>query len=316
MTTTADAPRRGPYRALRAALAPLRSRARALRVRAARNREFVLPGHFYSSVPHSAEVTRDHDRIYASDPLEIAGVDLRIEQQWTLATELVAMLPEMPFCDRPADGLRYGFDNPSFAVGDGIFLHLMIRRLRPRRIIEVGSGFSSACMLDTVDRCLAGDTACTFIDPEPALVHRLIGDIERSNVRCVGERVQDVPVGLFDSLAAGDLLFIDSSHVAKTGSDLNHLLFEVLPRLTIGVTVHFHDIFPAFEYPSSWLQEGRAWNECYVLRAFLQYNTSFQVALWPSLLWRVDPVRMGALAPGTGANPGGSLYLRRVAPPA
>jgi hypothetical protein len=219
----------------------------------------------------------------------------------------------MPFEDHPTNGLRYGFVNPAFAIGDGTFLHLMVRHIRPRQIIEIGSGFSSACMLDTVDRFSLDETRCTFIDPEPALVHRLIGEQQREGVQVLGRRVQDVAPEMVASLRAGDLLFVDSSHVSKTGSDLNHLMFDVLPRVAVGVTVHFHDVFPGFEYPFAWVQEGRAWNESYLLRAFLQYNASFEIVLWPSLLWHADPARMAGLFPRLATNPGGSIYVRRVA---
>src|SRR5207249_11413195 len=73
--------------------------------------------------------------------------------------------------------------------------------------------------------------------------------------------LQDVDIALFTRLQADDILFIDSSHVAKAGSDLLNLFFEVLPRLNPGTLVHFHDVFNRFEYPAAWLREGRAWNE-------------------------------------------------------
>jgi hypothetical protein len=136
-----------------------------------------------------------------------------------------------------------------------------------------------------------------FIDPEPALVHRLIGDVERANVRSVGERVQDVPVGLFDSLATGDLLF------------------EVLPRLASGVTVHLHDIFPAFEYVE--LTEGGPSVERALRPAGVppvHHLISDRAVALAALAGRSGA--HGRARPATGANPGGSLYLRRVAPPA
>lgn len=92
---------------------------------------------------------------------------------------------------------------------------------------------------------------------------------------------------IFTALAPGDFLIIDSSHVSKAGSDLNHILFEIIPRLQPGVHLHFHDIFLPFEYPRPWVEAGIAWNEAYVLRAFLQYNTTFKIEFFTSYLIQV-----------------------------
>ena len=115
---------------------------------------------------------------------------------------------------------------------------------------------------------------CTFIEPHPKLLKSLLkqGDLER--IEIVPRPLQDVDLELFESLRANDILFIDSTHVAKIGSDVNRIFFEILPALATGVYVHFHDIFYPFEYPREWIYEGRAWNEAYMLRAFLMYNAA------------------------------------------
>jgi hypothetical protein len=74
--------------------------------------------------------------------------------------------------------------------------------------------------------------------------------------------------------------------VSKTHSDVNYIFFEVLPRLRSGVYVHFHDIFYPFEYPKEWVYQGRAWNEAYILRAFLQHNDRFELLFFNSFLER------------------------------
>ena len=90
----------------------------------------------------------------------------------------------------------------------------------------------------------------------------------------------------FSSLGENDILFIDSSHVSKTHSDVNYLFFEILPRLRAGVYVHVHDVFYPFEYPREWVYQGRGWNEAYLTRAFLQYNSAFTIQLFNSFLER------------------------------
>ena len=114
------------------------------------------------------------------------------------------------------------------------------------------------------------------------------------------------------TLAAGDVLFVDSTHVSRTGSDVNRIVFEILPALAPGVFVHLHDMFPGFEYPAPWVFEGRAWTELYLVRAFLQYNESFEIVLWPNLLAMLDHGDVIGRFPIAAANIGGSLWLRKV----
>ena len=108
------------------------------------------------------------------------------------------------------------------------------------------------------------------------------GDLDKHEV--IPKVVQDVPLSRFDELRKNDILFIDSSHVSKTGSDVNYIFFEILPRLRSGVLIHVHDVPYPFEYGEDIVYEGRAWNEAYVLRAFLQFNRAFELLLYPSYL--------------------------------
>ncbi len=185
---------------------------------------------------------------------------------------------------------------------------------RPANLIEVGSGYSSAAALDIVEHSLGWTTRCLFIDPHPN--HRLLGllrsdDAERVEIRSAP--VQDVELEIFDRLGAGDVLFIDSTHVAKTGSDVVHHLTRVLPRLRPGVMVHFHDVFYPFEYPEKWaISENRSWNEVYFLHAFLQDNAAWEIVFFNDFMGRVHADMMARAMPLFIKNPGGSLWLRKV----
>jgi hypothetical protein len=132
-------------------------------------------------------------------------------------------------------------------------------------------------------------------------------------VTILGAAVQDVDDSVFTRLGADDVLFIDSTHVVKAGSDVNHLCFEVLPLLAPGVVVHVHDVFHLFEYPAHWVHEGRAWQEVYVLHAFLMYNHAFEILWFQHLMWMRHRKSIEAKVPGVARNPGGNLWLRRVA---
>ena len=128
------------------------------------------------------------------------------------------------------------------------------------------------------------------------------------------QKVQDVDTRIFAELDAGDVLFLDSSHVAKTGSDVNHLCFEVLPRLRQGVRVHFHDIFLPADYPRQWvLNENRSWNEQYVVRALLMFNSAFRVLFGSSYAFAAHAValRQALRDPGGAYYGGGSLWIEK-----
>ena len=156
----------------------------------------------------------------------------------------------------------------------------------------------------------------TFIEPESARLRKLLKEEDYHAVDIVEQQIQCVDPGIVAPLAANDILFIDSSHVSKAGSDVNHVLFELLPRLTTGVLVHFHDVLYPFEYPQEWFELGISWNEPYILRAFLQYNTQFAIRFWNDFIMRFHSESIRKLMPLCADPPafgvGGSLWLQKV----
>lgn len=232
---------------------------------------YVRPGHFYSPLTTDEDVERAV--AWAEDA---PGVDLREREQLELAATLIPMF----------DGIkhrRYQPDNDMYGPADAFVYHGMLRHVRPQRVIEVGSGHSTAMLLDTAEY-LGLNITLTCIEPHP---DRLLTQlIDTDEVEIIRKRVQDVPVDVFGALQAGDILFIDSTHVAKAGSDVLWLFLRVLPRLARGVIVHVHDLFWPFEYPEAWLREHRDWNEDYLLHAFLCHNDTWQIQLFSSWLWK------------------------------
>lgn len=247
---------------------------------------FAPPGHYYSPIPDVEEIKRNEKEI-SEKKRQLPAVDLNEEGQLALLEKLKKHYAEIPFTKEPSPDYRYYFGNSMFAFSDAVFLFCMIREYRPKRIIEVGSGFSSAVILDTNEHFHGNSIECTFIEPFPE--ERLLGlvrdkDEKNLKVKIVKDFVQNVDVREFQTLEENDILFIDSSHVAKCGSDVCHLFFEVLPLLKKGVIIHVHDVFTSFEYPVGWLKRGFAWNEAYFLRAFLQYNEAFKILAFNSFL--------------------------------
>jgi hypothetical protein len=176
----------------------------------------------------------------------------------------------------------------------------------------VGSGYSSCVTLDTNELFFNGDINCSFIEPYPKLLKTLLRDKDFSNNIIYEKKLQEVPLNFFLKLKNNDILFIDSSHISKLNSDVNYIIHEIIPILAKGVYVHFHDVFYPFEYPKAWFTEGRALNEQYILRAFLEFNSSFKVVLFNTMLSKMYPTLIEKLFPLALKNSGGSIWIKRI----
>ncbi len=279
---------------------------------------FAPPGHYYSPIPSRHEVARHAAAKFAQGPESLAGLDLNVDGQLAMVKALGPLTADLAFADNAGEQTRYCYDNGGFAPADAIALAGMMRHFRPRRIVEVGAGWSTAAMLDVAERHLADPVTIECIDPEPQRLRSLLREGDEGRLTVHETLVQDMPLSFFTSLEANDILFIDSSHVLKLGSDVSFLLLDVLPRLARGVVVHVHDIPTPFEYPPEWYEEGRAWNEAPALRAFLIFNRGFEILFFCEYLVRfqraaVEAHMPRALRPASPGNSGAaSLWLRRV----
>jgi len=267
-------------------------------VRAAVSRPtYVAPGHFYSPLTSDADVARA--LTWSGAP----GVDLAETGQLQLAAKLT---PDM---QAPLAGPRYRAVNNMYGPADASVYRAMLRQFRPQRVIEVGSGYSTAVALDVAhedDGLPALEITC--IEPYPERLLGLLRPGDHDRVAIIPEPVQGVEVSAFKQLEPGDFLFIDSTHVVKAGSDVAWLFLHVLPHLKPGVIVHVHDLFWPFEYPEEWLRERRDWTEAYLVHAFLAGNADWEILLFSSWLWSCH----SDLIPGHLASDGPSaLWLRR-----
>jgi len=272
---------------------------------------FVEPGHFYSPVPSRADIEAHRRRAAAGWPESIPAIDLRVDAQRALLAEFRGYYAEQPFPAERTSATRYWFENPGLSYADGLALYFLLRHVQRKRIVEVGSGWSSMVILDTSERFLEPHPHVTFVEPYPDQLLALArpGDLERC--RLLGVPVQEVPLTEFSALERDDVLFIDSTHVARLASDVNHEFFEILPSLRSGVYVHFHDIFYPFDYPVEWSDEGRGWNEAYLLRAFLEHNDEFEIVLWNDLMGHRHRAALERDFPLWLRNPGGSFWMRK-----
>lgn len=262
------------------------------------------PGHFYSPLNDVKNINS------TKQETSLKGIDLREAEQIELLEKLKEFYHEMPF-SKTEDSLRYSFGNPFFCESDGTMLYSFLRYLQPKKLVEVGSGYSSALMLDTAQQFNL-DTKFTFIEPYPERLYGVIKNDDKQKTEILEQSVQSIPIHKFEELEENDVLFIDSSHVSKHQSDVNFLFFEVLPSLKKGVVIHIHDIFYPFDYPKAWIERGRAWNEGYLLKAFLQYNHHFQIELFNDYIINHKKEWFKKKMPLCLDNSGGSIWLKKI----
>jgi hypothetical protein len=280
----------------------------------AASRTLFPPGHFYSPVVDVAELRSQQARVWPAKP-NVLGIDFNdAHHEQVLREYFPAFYPDFAY-PKHYDGnpLTFYVENDQFSLLDCRALFVLLRAWRPQRFVEVGSGFSTLLVADVNRRFLSGSMRICCIEPHPkdALYAPALG-LERLIVR----KVQEIGFEPFDALDAGDVLFIDSSHVAKTGSDVNHLCFEVLPRLRKGVRIHFHDIFLPEDYPKPWaLDENRSWNEQYVVRTLLMYSSHFRVLFGCGYAFaaHADLLREALHNPDGAYYGGGSLWIEKTA---
>ena len=268
------------------------------------------PGHYHSPIPSFHKIRNKESKIFHT-PRFIPSVDLNDPEQNKLLEEFKGFYNEIPFKPYKEEGLRYYFENQFYSYSDAIFLYFMIRHVKPKRIIEVGSGHSSCVILDTNEIYFNNNINCTFIEPFPERLLSLIKISDNENIELINQDVQDININIFRSLSENDILFVDSTHISKINSDVNYILFEILPTLKKGVYIHFHDIFYPFEYPKEWIFNGRSWNEAYMLRAFLQYNHSFKIVFFNTYMQHIFKNKFQEEYPLCMKNTGGSIWLKK-----
>lgn len=208
------------------------------------------------------------------------------------------------------DPTDYHTDNGFFSRLDAWVLQAMLRRFRPRRMIEIGCGWSSLVTARVNREHLGGAMEFTCIEPFPAeFLARGVGGISR----IIEQPVEELPLETFLELRPDDVLFIDTTHTVKTGGDVTYLFGEIIPRLEPGVIVHVHDIFLPWDYPEKWVLEGRAWNEQYLVQSFLAFNAAFEILLGVAWLSHFRPRVLAKAVPGyvEGRDGGGSLWFHR-----
>jgi SAM-dependent methyltransferase/predicted O-methyltransferase YrrM len=274
-------------------------------------------GHYYSPVPDTSVLATEprRGRIWPPQPPASPGIEWRDEAQVELCTQGFARQERLVFqFEHMGDPRDYFASNDQFPILDAAILEGVLRHFKPRRMVEVGSGYSSLVTARVNRELLDEQIRFTCIEPYPRdfLVEGVPGI---SELRV--EEIQDTPLELFQELGDGDVLFIDTSHTVKTGGDVPWLYNQVIPSLRPGVVVHLHDAFLPGDYPEQWVLDGWGWNELYLIQAFLAFNSAFEVVFGAQWMLQHHLEELRAAFPVLKeerhmVRGGASLWIRRT----
>ena len=272
-------------------------------------------GHYYSPLPDSRELAQEPARsqVWPERPRPTPGICWNEDEQRRLAIEVFAAQERLAFAaEETPDPAEYWSSNDQYPALDAWVLEGFLRYLRPRRMVEIGSGFSSLVIARVNREFLDGSMRFTCIEPYPrAFLETGVPGISELRV----EQVQHSPIELFEELGEGDVVFVDTSHTVKTGGDVAWIYGEILPRLRQGVIVHIHDAFIPGDYPEQWVLEGWGWNEIYLIKAFLTFNSGFEVLFGVQWMLQNHPELLDQAFPDLRVHRergGGALWLRRT----
>ncbi len=206
----------------------------------------------------------------------LPGLDLNIKEQIDLLSSFNYADELLEFPMDKKSNIEYYYNNGLYESGDSEYLYSVVRKFKPKRIVEIGSGNSTLMVRNAIatnkNKDKNYDCIHTCIEPyEMPWLNEL-------GIELIRERVEKIDISFFQNLEANDILFIDSSHIIRPQGDVLYEFLEIIPTLKSGVFIHVHDIFTPKDYPNDWiLKEHLLWNEQYLLEAFLTNNNEFKI---------------------------------------
>ena len=273
----------------------------------------VTPNHYYQPIPDTRTLKNE---LWLKQS-ELVGIDINENGQLGLLSLIASQFKgeyEQLSHSKLTLSYQYSMANSSFGSVDAEILYSMIRFFKPNNIFEIGSGNSTLLSAQAVLKNNAEGAECKLLAYEP-YPNSTLRDGFPGLYKLYVKKVQDIPLSDFDNLKENDILFIDSSHVLKIGSDVHYEYLDILPRLRKGVIVHIHDIFLPLEYPKEWiLKKYMFWNEQYLLQAFLSFNTAFEILWAGSYMHLKHPDKLSTAFSSYNRNETwpGSFWIRRI----
>jgi hypothetical protein len=268
---------------------------------------FPIRDHYYEPQFNYTETLQPF-----SEDRNLPGIDWNISGQLKLLSQLECSneLSQIPLDVKGSN--QFYLNNGAFESGDAEYWYQLIRYFKPRRIFEIGSGYSTLMAVQAIGRNYHDDPSysCRHVCIEPYEMPWL----RDTGVTVIRQRVEDLDVSFFSELEENDVLFIDSSHVIRPQGDVLFEYLEILPSLKKGVIVHAHDIFTPKNYIDLWLvDQVKFWNEQYLLEAFLSNNTQWRILGALNLLKHQYYDDLRRVAPFlTAAREPGSFYIQKI----
>lgn len=247
----------------------------------------ILPHHFYSQIPDMSELRKDAWWQAPSSMYGVSGCDVKEQVNFVMdccPSDLSAALPGMNI---HLTAIRENGEDGGYGPIEADFLYCFIRRHRPAKVVQVGCGVSTAIILRAAnDAGYRPEVVCVEPFPTPFLQQAN----EEGRIRLIKEKAQKVDLAELTSLRSNDLFFVDSTHTVKPGSEVNRIILEVLPRLSPGIWVHFHDIYFPYDYKRDILAGDLFfWAESTLLHAFLVQNSHYTIRASLSMLHYSEP---------------------------
>lgn len=247
----------------------------------------VLPRHFYSQVPDFRELRRDGEW---RRPFSMKGVVANIEEHFEFVERCCG---GWTASRTPAELYRTSIEmngDAGYGLSDAEFLYHFVRTKRPKKITQIGAGVATAVtFLAAEDAEYSPEITC--VDPYPTAFLRR--EHAKGTIRLIERKAQSVDLAVYGELQSGDLLFIDSTHTIRPGSEVTRLILEVIPSLNSGCFVHFHDIWFPYDYsPTTMTSDLFWWHESVFLHAFLVDNARVRLRASLSYLYHSNWERL------------------------
>lgn len=240
----------------------------------------------------------------------LPGINLNLKEQIHNLSNLVYKneLIELEL-EKKSPSYKFCIKNTFFEHGDAEIYYQLIRHLKPKNILEVGSGHSTLIALEAIKKNLEMNQIKTQITCVEPYENNWLNDLD---IKILRKKIEDVEKSYYLNLASGDIFFIDSSHIIRPRGDVLKIFLEILPMLNKGVIVHIHDIFTPKDYPEQWIiRENKFWNEQYLVETLMMNNNKYEIYLLLNYLKNNAYDKLTKVCPYLKKyHEPGSLYLR------
>jgi len=239
---------------------------------------FPITNHYYEPQFNFSKLKRN---LYKNR--SFPGIDFNLKKQLKNLSNLIYKneLIELNL-EKKSPNYNFNIKNNFFESGDAEIYYQLIRHLKPKNILEIGSGHSTLIALEAIKKNKSVDkieTKITCVEPYENKW------LDHLNIKILRKKIEDLDESYYLALEKNDILFIDSSHIIRPQGDVLKIFFEIVPKLKKGTIVHVHDIFTPKDYPEKWLvEQNKFWNEQYLVEALMMNKDKYEIYLMLNFL--------------------------------